>query len=318
MTNLVQFLRFLPPLECLRFFEAAARHESFAKAATELFVTPAAVAHRIKRLEDYFGCKLFYRHSRGVRLNQFGRIYLKEIQDILTQLCDVTERHRNASTPRRLKIVAIEVVAEKWLMPRLAEYQAAQPDMVIELETDHRDADLGLRDFHIWITFTRKDAGEMPDAVTLFEETLLPVCSPALLAARGQPRKPADLHDWPLLYDLIWDSDWSYWFASQGVRAPDLLRASGFRLYSMVIQAAVEGIGVALGHSSMIAHELEQGTLVSLFKTPVAAPARCVLVTSPHARSIPDVQLFREWLLDQARLLEVRARPDAAPSLGET
>ena len=124
-------------------------------------------------------------------------------------------------------------------------------------------------------------------AETLFEETLLPVCSPAFLEARGRPREPADLHGWPLLYDLHWTTDWSHWFAHHGARAADLSPASGFRLYSMMVQAAVKGMGVALGHSLMITRELEQGTLVSLFDSRVTAPARYLLVTAPASMGKP-------------------------------
>ena len=290
----------LPPLECLRFFEAAARHESFAKAADELCVTPAAVAHRIKRLEKHLDDKLFVRHHRGVRLNQQGREYLEEIQRILFDIHDVTERQRrNRSSARRLKIISIEVLAEKWLMPKLADFRAIHPDIAIEFLTDYREIDLAQRDIDVWLAY----ANEVKDtlyAEPLFEEVLFPVCSPVLLEERGRPERPSDLHVWPLLYDLIWASDWSYWFAHQGEQSPNLSQASGFRLYSMVVQAAVEGMGVAIGHSSMITQELEREALVSLFDSQIAAPARYLLVTTPASACKREVQAFRDWVLRQA------------------
>ena len=100
---------------------------------------------------------------------------------------------------------------------------------------------------------------------TLYEEDLLPVCSPALLAALGRPQDPADLEEWPLLYDLGWDADWAYWFTRQGQSTPDLSQASSFRLYSMLVQAAVHGIGAAVGRPMLIARELENRTLVPVF-----------------------------------------------------
>ena len=130
---------------------------------------------------------------------------------------------------------------------------------------------------------------------TLYEEDLLPVCSPALLAALGRPAGPAGLDGWPLLYDLGWDADWSYWFARQGEPTPDLSRASGFRLYSMLIQAAVHGIGAAIGRSMLIARELEDRTLVRVFDQQVKAPERCCLITTAASRERPEVQAFREW-----------------------
>ena len=143
---------------------------------------------------------------------------------------------------------------------------------------------------------------------TLYEEDLQPVCSPALLAAGSRPRGPADLRDWPLLYDLGWNGDWSYWFARQGRPTPDLSRASGFRLYSMVVQAAVGGLGIAIGRSMLIAHELERRTLVPVFDRQAEAPECCCLITTAAARQRPEVQAFREWVLREA---EAAGRPAA-------
>ena len=117
----------IPPLDCLRFFEVAARRESFAKAAAELSVTPSAVAYRVKVLEAHLGGALFERGHRGVRLNGRGKAYLKDVQRILAEIGAVTERRRGDSGTRRLKLVSVESVAEKWLMPRLADFQAVPP-----------------------------------------------------------------------------------------------------------------------------------------------------------------------------------------------
>ncbi len=288
-----------PPLNALRFFEAAARHGSFAAAARELRVTPASVSYRVKTVERHLGTTLFLRFAHGVRLNPQGKAYLKDIQRIFADFNHATERHRHRRKTPLLKLVAIEVVAEKWLMPQLAHFKTLHPDIAIEFEVDHGDVDPDRRDFDVWIAF----ADEVPDTVhseKLLEETLFPVCSPSLLQARGRPRKPKDLHAWPLVYDLHWTTDWSHWFAHHGVASADLSEASGFRLYTMVVQAALDGIGVALGHSLMIARELEQGTLVTLFDSPVAAPAPYLLVTAEASREKPQVVAFRNWIFRQA------------------
>ena len=292
----------LPPLECLRFFEVAARRESFVKAAAELYVSSSAVTYRIKVLEQHLGGALFTRGQRGVRLNGRGKAYLKDVQRILADIQVVTERRRGAAGTARLKLVSVESVAEKWLMPRLAEFRLSHPDIVIELETNHRGVDPAQRDFDIWIAYVGETAAPRPEGLfeeTLYEEALLPVCSPALIAARGRPGDPVDLHDWPLLYDLGWDGDWPYWFARQGRPSPDLSQAFGFRLYSMVVHAAVVGMGTAIGHSMVIAQELERGALVPLFERQVDAPARCCLITSADYRRTPGVRVFREWLLKE-------------------
>ena len=296
----------LPPLESLRFFEAAARHQSFARAAAELEVTPATVAYRVRRLEKHLEVPLFDRPRRAVRLNRRGQAYLKEVQRILAEVHGVSERQRR--WPRRIRIVSVEAVAEKWLVPRLASFKAAHPGIAIEVETNHRGVDPDRRDFDAWFAYTGETAAPRPvtrrqDLLleeTLYEEQLRPVCSPALLVAHGRPRRPADLHDWPLLYDLGWDADWSYWFARQGQSTPDLSRASGFRLYSMLVQAAVAGLGAAIGRSRLIAQELEGSALVPVFDRQAEAPERCCLITTAPARQRPEVQAFREWVLREA------------------
>ena len=301
----------LPPLNALRFFEAAARYGSFAAAARELGVTPASVSYRVKSLERHLGARLFVRFAHGVRLNPKGRAYLQDVQRIFADLGHATERHRARRSTPLLKLVAIEVVAEKWLMPQLADFKAVHPEIAIEFDVDHDEVDPDRRDFDVWIAF----ADQVPDTIhseRLLEETLFPVCSPRLIEARGRPRVPSDLHGWPLVYDLHWTNDWSHWFAHHGVAAADLSQASGFRLYTMVVQAAVNGIGVALGHSLMIAHELEQGTLVTLFDSPVAAPAPYLLVIAPAARRKPEVVAFRDWIIGQASVNTLARYPALA------
>ena len=231
-----------PPLDSLRFFEAAARRQSFARAASELGVSAGAVAHRIRTLEKHLDVELFDRRQRSVRLNPRGQTYLKEVQRILADVHGVSQRHRRE--PERVRVVSVEAVAEKWLVPRLAN------------------------------------------------------CCPALLAARGRPGCPADLHGWPLLYDLGWDADWAY--ARQGESAPDLSRASGFRLYSMPVSAAVNGVGAAIGRPMLIARELERRALVPMFDRQSEAPERCCLLTTAATRQRPEVQALREWILREA------------------
>ena len=129
----------LPPLDAVRAFEATARHESFARAADELGITAPTVSLRVKALEEYMGRPLFSRYAQGVRLNAQGRDYLHVVQEILAQLSRATEQRRSRASQPNLQLVAVEVFAEKWLMPRLAEFQNAHPEIAIEFETDHRE-----------------------------------------------------------------------------------------------------------------------------------------------------------------------------------
>ena len=297
-----------PPLEAIRFFEVAGRHQGFAKAARELGVTPGAVAHRVRTLEQYLGVELFERQSHGLALSARGQALLIEVQHTLSVLDRTTERFRAGANAGALKLVAVEAFAEMWLMPRLAAFRCAHPEIVIEFETDHDEVDPARREFDVWIAFVAGVSRTVQSEV-LFEETLAPVCSPAFLASRGRPEQPADLHGWPLLYDLAWDDYWAHWFAAREAGAPDMSRASGYRLYSMMVQAALKGMGVALGHSLLIAPYLVRGTLVRLFEPPVAAPARYFLAVAPGSGEKPEARAFLDWLRVETRRSDAAGKP---------
>ena len=305
-----------PSLEVFRFFDAAGRHQSFAKAARELGVTSGAVAHRVRTLEQYLGEKLFERQPHGLALSARGEAFLVEVQHSLCALDEATERFRGGATGAALKLVAVEAFAEMWLMPRLDAFRSVHPEIVIEFETslgNHHEVDPARRAFDVWIAFVASVPRTVRSEV-LFEETLVPVCSPAFLASRGRPEQPADLHGWPLLYDLAWDDYWAHWFATREAGAPDLSRASGYRLYSMMIQAALKGMGVALGHSLLIAPHLEREKLVSLFGPPVPAPARYSLAIAPGSGDKPEVRAFVTWIRAEARKSDRTSPAAAAPA----
>ena len=293
----------LPPLDCLRFFESAARHESFSRAAAELGVTPAAVAHRVRMLEKHLGDALFDRGQRSVSLNCRGRVYLGDMQRILADIRSVSERHRSRAQHRRLRIVSLEGLAERWLMPRLIRFKTANPDIAIRLETDCNNVNPGGRDFDFWLTHVAAAAPQLhriPDTPIkdiLFEEPFIAFSSPTLIETRGHPGTPADLLDWPLLYHLGREADWPYWFSRHDAATPDLTAGSGFRVYDMVIQAALGGLGVAVGYPSMIAGDIEQGALVPLFD-PGGEVAMCYcLFTAPDPCARTEVRDFRTWML---------------------
>ena len=310
-----------PPLECLRFFESAARHGSFVRAAKELEITSAAVAYRVKMLEEHLGHTLFDRKGRGVDLNLRGRSCLGDVQRVLCEVAEVIERHRHDSAMCRLGIVVLESIAETWLMPKLVHFMDTHPAIPIVLETDHLRADPNGNDFDIWITWSA--ATHTPGVATarheaLFEDTLFPVCSPVLLRRFGRPRTPAELHSWSLLYHLASPADWSQWFAAQGEAPPDLARASGFRLCSLLVRAAVDGLGAIMGRPKAITRELERGSLVPIFDGHREARSVCYLIIPTAAERKPEVRAFRDWIVGAADG-EPAPRPGpsaAAPSAG--
>ena len=295
----------LPPLDGLRFFESAGRHQSFVRAAAEFGVTPAAVAHRVRMLEKHLGDALFERGRRSVRLNRRGRAYLGDVQRILTDIRSATERHRSRARHRRLRIVSLEGLAEKWLMLRLARFKTANPDIALNLETHCSNVDPGGRDFDFWLTHVAAAAPQLhriPDTPVqdiLLEEPFIAFCSTTLIETRGRPRTPADLLHWPLLYHLGRDADRPYWFARHGAATPDLTAGSGFRLYAVIIQAAISGVGVAVGYPSMIAGHIDRGALVPLFDRGDEVAMRHCLFTAADACDRTEVKDFRTWMLNE-------------------
>ena len=293
----------LPSLDCLRYFEIAARHESFVRAAKELGVTPAAVAYRVKVLEEHLECSLFERKHRSVVLNARGKGYLRDVQPILVEIAEITERYGADRPARRLNVAAAETIADPWLMPKLPGFQALEPDIVIEIETDLAGIDPQRPDVDLWITYAGEAWGPAaPEAhhETLFEVPMFPVCSPALLKYRPLPKRAAELHGWPLLYHLGRPSDWQHWFAAYGTMAPNLSNASGFRLCSMLVQAALNGMGVAIGCATIVERELRQGTLVPLFDQRTEPRTSFSLVSTAVARARPEVRAFRDWIREEA------------------
>ena len=252
-------------------------------------------------LEEHIGERLFERIGRsGVTLTFRGKAWQGEVGRILADIQELVERNREPRAPN-LRIFALDWIAEGWLMPRLARFTAARSDVAVQIETDYAAVDSSQID--AWITFvgdTRAPDPECARHETLFEERLMPVCSPALLRRRGRPRTPDALHDWPLIYHLGWPGDWQTWFAAQGHPSPDLGLASGFRLCGLLVQAAVEGMGLAIARASLVASELERGDLVGAFRNEADALASYSLITTAAARRKPEVEAFREWLLQEA------------------
>ena len=289
----------LPPLDALRFFEAAARHESFARAAEELCVTPSAVAQRIKTLEEHLGGFLFDRVKRRVRLNRQGKAYLTEVQEILSAIHDVTERQRSDSRPARLRIVSAEAVAERWLLPALVDFASVHRGTVFDLETRVDGSGDGRRDFDACVTCIDETAtlGDGLCDELLFEESLTAVCSPALLDRLGTPSTSEDLRSWPLLSGPMWDANWAHWFAAQACRPPDMTLAWSFDCYGLIARAAVAGTGAAVGHPALIGRELRAGELVPVLENQNPVPVCYRLITTTRSRSKPEVQAFRAWLV---------------------
>lgn len=279
----------LPPLHTLPAFEAAARLGSFLAAAEALHLTPSAISHRIRQLEEHLGQALFERRHRAIVLTAAGRRYLAVVRDALLRVDEASAALR-APQRERLRISAAPALGSKWLVSRVAEYQDAHPALEFTLGTAtglgpllNGEADIGLR----------YGEEEWPGLLAwkLFEERVFPVCSPALAS---NLKAPQDLDGVRLLrHPLL---SWQRWFAATGIQHPEPLTGPKYEDALLMLEAAVAGHGVALMAATLAAPYLAEGRLIQPF--PQDCPDRSFYIVAPPAvQEKPAIMAFIRWLL---------------------
>jgi DNA-binding transcriptional LysR family regulator len=300
--------RRLPPLNALRAFEAAARHGGFVAAAEELGVTPAAVSHQVKGLEEHLSLQLFVRHRRAVALTAAGQALLPGLTEALDQMVQAVDRvRRTMSDDRPLVIATSASFAAKWLMPRLPDFLDSHPDCPIRIETEAAASEGGLGDADMAI---RCDLGEPApgaglDSDRLFADRLFPVCAPIL---RMAVRTPTNLTTQTLIHDTRAGSPgdgvalpgWLDWLTAAGV--PTLVPRAElhFGQATLALDAAVKARGVALGRGALVATELKAGLLVRPFEMAIESPAAYRLLCPGGSALRPAALSFRDWLRREA------------------
>ncbi|MES2070092.1 MAG: transcriptional regulator GcvA [Pseudomonadota bacterium] len=294
-------MRHLPPLTSIKAFEAAARHKNFKLAAAELHVTPAAVSLQVRQLEDWLGAQLFDRSGKNLALSAKGQAYLPELTAALNLLANATEQLTGNGIAGPLRITALPSFAGKWLLPRLAGFREQHPDIELVLETSTDSRDFAGQQFDLAI---RSGAGRWRgmQADLIAQESLTPMCSPALLQGPLPLAQPADLHLHPLLHDAPRDG-WPRWLAMHGVAGVagiDASRGYVFNDSSLVLQAAMEGLGVALGRTFLAADDLTAGRLVAPFPHTLPNDYGYWLVYPKTSPILARIMVFREWILAQA------------------
>jgi len=290
--------RHLPALNALKAFEAAARHESFTRAAEELCVTQGAVSHQVKALEAELGVKLFNRERQRLVITQAGREYLTVLRDALDRIALGTERLLQRQKAGVLTVSTSPDFAAKWLVHRLGRFAESHPGIDLRVSATLHHVDFAREDVDLAV---RHGDGSWAglDAVRLCHEELFAVCSPKLFSGRPRLRKPADVLKLPLLH-LDDRKAWSRWLEAAGVAHPELSQGPVLNRASMVIDAAVDGQGVALARTALAAWDLIDGRLVQPF-TETLRIAKTYWIVCPKATaSLPKITLFREWLLAEA------------------
>jgi LysR family glycine cleavage system transcriptional activator len=301
-------MRRLPPLNALKAFEAAARAESFTRAARELNVTQGAVSHQVKALEATLGLKLFQRERQRLKLTESGRGYLAVVRDALDLIALGTERLMQRQSAGLLTVSASPDFAAKWLVHRLGRFADSHPEIELRVSATAHHVDFAREDVDLAI---RHGDGDWPglEVVRLCAERLFPVCSPKLVSGRDRIAAPADLLRFPLLRLEDWTT-WTRWFRAAGVAEPKP-QGPALNRASMLIDAAVDGQGVALARTSLAAWDLINGRLIRPIDVSLRMPKTYWIVCPKATSGAAKIAMFRKWLLaeaaDDARRLKALA-----------
>jgi LysR family transcriptional regulator, glycine cleavage system transcriptional activator len=292
--------RYLPPLNSLRAFEAAARHCSFRHAADELHVSHSAISHQIKLLESQLSVELFHRSVRAVELTDAGRIYYPILRDAFDRIADGTERVRGGRSSSVLNVQVYVTFAVGWLIPRLIDFQKKHPEIQVHIDTSHIDADFQRSNADISVMMgyeTQKDV----HYEYLFTSDIYPVCSPELIKEGGKLKKPADLLKHNLLYIDHAEDDWPNWFNAAGIdtEGVDFTKGIRFNSYMLALDAAIDCAGVAIAVRPFGMKDIRAGRLVQPFEVSAKAYGDWYLAYRDNRSDSQKVIAFQKWIIEQ-------------------
>lgn len=292
------------PLRAISVFHAAARCGSISAAAEELNVTPSAVSQQIQVLETHLGTALMVKVGRGVALTEAGERYYSMIAEEMERIAEATQSIRGLRPVTLLTVRATPTLSSKWLLPRLKGFLDANPDLEVRLNGTNELTDFTRETVDVEI---RHGRGEWPGLYTegLAEELFFPVCRPDYAAAGSLA--PTDLLEHRLIQSVKSQVQWPYWFSLNQITPPNQLRRVLFDRSHMAIDAAVDGIGMALESSLMMWRELREGSLICPLRQPprVAQTTQWVVCPVDSLRK-KKVSLFLEWLREESRLWQAQ------------
>ncbi len=282
----------LPPLSTLRVFEAAARQGSFRAAADELLLTPSAVSRSVQSLEDWLGTPLFARGNRYVSLTEAGAAYLPQVRAALDILARATDAVPGRGARGTLSISAAPTFGLRWLMPRLRRFKARHPGIAITLDTSLRQVEFPRDGIDLAI---RMGTGPWPglEALHLVTESLVPVCAPSLAPSIAGAD---DLAAATLLHVTQVSQEWAYWAEARGLNGLNTANGLRFDTVQYALNAAMEGLGVALGRRPLVDRDLASGALAEVLGPAVPASTSYWLVCAQESLTRPDVRAFRDWI----------------------
>ena len=305
--------RRLPNLGGLKTFEAAARHLSFTRAAEELGVTPAAVSYQIRGLEEQLGVALFLRSTRAMQLTDAGHVLVGSLTQAFDGIAQTVARVKEMEGRPRLTVTTGPSFAAKWLVPRLHRFMQQNPAADVRVEVTQEVVELGWTGVDIAVRFGH---GNYPGMRVdrLFDEMISPVCSPRLAAGDPPLKHPRDLRHHTLIH-VDWQTqgatwpDWQMWMLAAGIDSDTPLRALHFSQTSLAVQAAIDGQGVALSESTLVADDIAACRLMHPFDVSIRGPAALAyyLVSPRSGTGSPLVEGFRDWIIAEARQMQPAA-----------
>ncbi len=292
----------LPPMNSLVTFEAAARHLSFTHAGRELLVSREAVSRQIRILEDHLGVKLFARLYRALELTEAGRELQTVVGKSLANIAHTSAALQHAGRPSKITITATIAIASFWLTPRLPVFRARHPDAEIHVIVSDAPLDVAAESFDVAL---RYGDGNWPghQATRLFDVHSFPICSPGYLENAAPIKAPADLLEHTLLnldgtpHSL---EDWNWWLGESGIHMPASCQVLGFDSYANVIQAALDGQGIALGFSRIVDDLISRGDLVRPIQSTFSKGSAAYLVVPTGVSLATVAQNFFDWVLAEA------------------
>lgn len=304
-------MRRLPPLNSLRAFESTARHLSFTKGANELNVTAGAVSQQVKVLEEYLGLKLFKRQNRMVSLTQEALMLLPYLTEGLDKLVEGMDAIHSYQLDKPLTITLPPTFAARWLMPRLMSFQKRHPEIDVRIDATYKVVDIINEDIDAGIRFGTGNYSGM-NSDFLFSQSVILVCSPDLLKQGSKLQdqkleKAEDLKDFTLLhcdYSLTptWQQpSWDVWFQMAGLDNIDTTRGVHFAQHDLLVQAAIEGQGVALVARISAAKAIKDGLLVQPFDSHIPLDNSYYFIYPKAKANLPRIRAFRNWLLEEVK-----------------
>lgn len=284
----------LPPLNPLRAFEAAARHESFLRAAEELHLTPSAVSHQIRTLEQHLGVSLFHRRPRSVSLSDAGRAFAPTVRDALEDIARAARQIAADPATRVLTVTAAPVFAMGWLIPRLADFHGAHPELDVRIDTSLELLDLTASDIDAAIRYTVNPDYPGLAVELLFHEQPAVICSPGMAQ---RLRGPEDLRHCPLIHTHTQVGKWRAVLAALGVDGVDLSRGPHFANDMLALEAAASGLGVAIVNQNVVARRwIDEGRIAIPFDLEFSGPHGYYLCYPEAVAESAKIVAFRDWL----------------------